>query len=190
MQFPSYSGTVNTICLLTYITIYGIHDLVGIRKRTITNRQRLSPLTRIIYGIQVFISLTYVADCIVVILKASKSKDWDPNYVIFYDIGTFTAWVLNLSLMIYRGKKLGRWGFVNYCFQFLSLYFESVIFHYWITRFRSNKPGTAFSFYDQILLCIIITRYIYLIIVSFALFIHAFLKNNLCKEFYNVYFSF
>ena len=142
MQFLPYSGTISvTTSLLAFIIICGTCELIKIRKQTVTNRERLSPLSRIIYGIHVFILLTYVSDCVVVILKASESKDWSSNYVTFYDMGSFTAWVLNLSLMIYRGRKLGRWSFVNYCFHFLSLYIESVVFHYWITQFRLFNTG-------------------------------------------------
>jgi hypothetical protein len=132
------------VFLLSYIILFGIYRLVRLRKverNPLIERQRLSPLSRLIYVISGFILLSYLADCAVIIIRALESKVWTSNYIVFYDVGSWAAWVLNLLLMIYERKKLGKWSSVNYCFYLLSLFTESLVFNYWINQFRSTKPG-------------------------------------------------
>ncbi|RIA92197.1 hypothetical protein C1645_710937 [Glomus cerebriforme] len=169
------------ISLLSYIILFGTYRLVKLRTieyNPLIDRRRLSPLSRIIYGISGFILLSYLADCAVIIIRALASKVWTSNDIVFYDVGSWAAWVLNLSLMVYERKKLGKWSSVNYCFYFLSLFTDSLVFYYWINQLRSNKPGVIISFYDQALLYIISTRFIFLIIVTFASLIHAFRSSE------------
>lgn len=132
------------VSLLSFIILFGTYRLVKLRTieyNPLIDRRRLSPLSRIIYGTSGFILLSYLADCAVIIIRALESKVWTSNYIVFYEVGSWAAWVLNLSLMVYERKKLGKWSSVNYCFYFLSLSAESLIFHYWITHFISNNPG-------------------------------------------------
>ncbi|CAI2173840.1 5309_t:CDS:10 [Funneliformis geosporum] len=163
------------ISLLSFITLFGTYRLVLLRKRDyipLAYRHRLSPLSRIIYGISGFVTLTYLADCAIIIFRALESRIWTSSYIVFYDVGSWTAWVLNLLLMIYERKKLGKWSSINYCFYILSLFTESLIFYYWIIQFKSKKPGIEVSYYDQAFLYIITTRYIALIIACFTSLIH------------------
>ncbi|PKC10833.1 hypothetical protein RhiirA5_413840 [Rhizophagus irregularis] len=174
------------VFLLSFIIFFGTYRLVKLRTieyNPLIDRRRLSPLSRIIYGTSGFILLSYLADCAVIIVRALESKVWTSNYIVFYEVGSWAAWVLNLSLMVYERKKLGKWSSVNYCFYFLSLSAESLIFHYWITHFISNKPGDVISFYDQALVYITSIRYVSLIIVSFASLIHAFRSSSGREDF-------
>src|SRR3954469_22426879 len=68
------------IFLLSYIILFGTYRLVRLRNLPLTERQRLSPLSRIIYGLTGFILLSYLADCAIIIIRALESKVWTSNY--------------------------------------------------------------------------------------------------------------
>ncbi|CAG8715954.1 9582_t:CDS:1, partial [Scutellospora calospora] len=136
------------LCLLLYIIIFGFYRyyyaLRAPRNYSLLDdsrplRRRLTPLIRAIYGFSDIIILSYLADSLVVIIRALESKTWTSSVMVFYDIVCLISWVLNLSLMALERQRFGKWSWVNYLFYWISLVGEALIFYLWFSEFNGDR---------------------------------------------------
>lgn len=132
------------ILLLFYIVILGLYQIRNLKLNEFNpfEQRRVTPLIRTLYAFSGIILLSYLADCIVVIFRALESKKWTTSSLIFYDIVSGIAWLINLTLIFIERKRTGGWAWINYFFYWISLIGESLVFRYWITSVDYDKQGT------------------------------------------------
>ncbi|CAG8606411.1 16620_t:CDS:2, partial [Cetraspora pellucida] len=169
-------------CLLLYIILFGGYRYFYINRNpsgysSLNNnrllRRRLSPLIRAIYCFSDIVILSYLADCVVVIIRALESKTWTSTVIVFYDVICLIAWIMNLSLMALERQNLGKWSWVNYLFYWVSLVGETLIFYLWFSEFNAESAHFA-SNYDLAFFCIFVIRYVALLIASMVSLVRAF----------------
>ncbi|CAG8704810.1 24374_t:CDS:10, partial [Cetraspora pellucida] len=169
-------------CLLLYIILFGGYRYFYINRNpsgysSLNNnrllRRRLSPLIRAIYCFSDIVILSYLADCVVVMIRALESKTWTSTVIVFYDVICLIAWIMNLSLMALERQNLGKWSWVNYLFYWVSLIGEALIFYLWFSEFNAESAHFA-SNYDLAFFCIFVIRYVALFISSMVSLVRAF----------------
>ncbi|CAG8487880.1 3260_t:CDS:10, partial [Acaulospora morrowiae] len=165
------------IILLSYIVVFGLYRIL--RKQSgytllRENRPRATPLIKTIYGFTGFVLLSYLADCAVIIVRALESKVWASSTLVFYDVTSWAAWLINMTLMVVERNNTGRWSLANYLFYWISLTGETLVFFNWVIIVKDRKKaGSYVSNYDVTLFGILAVRYVALLIVSIASLIQA-----------------
>ncbi|CAG8518945.1 18668_t:CDS:10, partial [Racocetra persica] len=169
-------------CLLLYIIIFGGYRYFYIIRNPSgysplnnnrLSRRRLTPLIRAIYGFSDIVLLSYLADCVAVIIRALESKTWTSTVIVYYDVICLIAWIMNMSLMALERQNFGKWSWVNYLFYWVSLTGEALIFYLWFSEFNGESRHFA-SNYDLAFFCIFVIRYVALFIASMVSLVRAF----------------
>jgi len=146
---PSLSRSLHLIFsagLLSFVFLFSLYRyFVVIRKtrqyNSLNRQQNESSISKSINLLSTFVMLSYLLDCIIIMIRALESRVWTSTFIVLYDVISWFAWVINLTLIVLERKRFGKLSWVNLTFYLLSNITETLNFVYWYFEFKDSKPA-------------------------------------------------
>ncbi|CAH1762874.1 18520_t:CDS:10 [Entrophospora sp. SA101] len=140
--------------LLSFVILFGLYRyLAVIRTRQHNYSLQNKPfITKFVNILSAFVIVSYLLDCMLVIIRALESKVWT------------------------KRQKFGKLSWVNLTFYLFSNITETLIFVYWYLQFKHSKPENGYSIYDKAFFILFIARYLAIFITSILSLIEVFSK--------------
>ncbi|CEG79479.1 Putative Mitochondrial ABC transporter ATM [Rhizopus microsporus] len=131
-----------------------------ISSSSVSREKRLSPLSKLIVTLSCVVTISYLADAIVIVLRTVVDAASLPIMLLYYTGVSWIAWVISLACLLDESHKFSKWYWLQYLFFALAAIGDTAVGWLWTIGFYKPNPGTVFSTYDRLLLGIFISRYI------------------------------
>lgn len=141
-----------------------------------TPTRPLSTFSKLIVFLCLIVSTSFVADALVVVLRAIIDEHWSSTVLAFYIGASWLAWSFSLGALADETQKHSKWYWTQYLFWVIATLNDTVVGWFWLIGVLKPKPGTVFTTYDYFSLGIFITRYIVEVVIVVLSIVHLF--NN------------
>jgi ATP-binding cassette subfamily B (MDR/TAP) protein 6 len=107
----------------------------------VPREKRLSPLSKLIVIMACLITISFLFDAVVIVLRVVVDAENLPVMLLYYTALSWVAWVVSLVCLIDESHKFSKWYWLQYLFFALAAIAETVIGWFWTMGFYKPEPG-------------------------------------------------
>ncbi|KAI8874947.1 hypothetical protein K501DRAFT_338966 [Backusella circina FSU 941] len=137
---------------------------------SVSPNRKLGPLSKLIIVLSCLVTITFVADTVVIVTRAFLNSGFSLALCYYTGI-SWLAWATGIFFLINETYKFSQWHWLQYTFYGMVVVGESLVGWLWLMGVKYPIPGTIYTVYDRLLFAFFIARYILEIFVFlFSLF--------------------
>lgn len=104
----------------------------------------LSAFSKLIVSLSLIVTITLIADALVIISRAIIDEYWTSTVLAYYISISWLSWIFSLGALADESRKYSQWYWIQYLFWILATINDTVIGWLWITSRTKPEPGKFF----------------------------------------------
>lgn len=112
-----------------------------ISSSSVSREKRLSPLSKLIVTLSCAVTILYLADAVVIVLRTVVDTANLPIMLLYYTGVSWIAWVISLVCLMDESHKFSKWYWLQYLFFALAAIGDTAVGWLWAIGFYKPNPG-------------------------------------------------
>lgn len=131
---------VSTVGLYRYLHTKNV-PWQDISSPLVTPNRRLSPLSRLVVVLSCLVTVTFLFDTAVVIVRVILEEGYLSLMLVYYIAFSWIAWVLSLVCLMDESHKFSKWHWLQYTFYAMATAGETLVAWLWASSMYNPRPG-------------------------------------------------
>lgn len=103
--------------------------------------RRLSPLSRLIVVLSSLVTVTFLLDALVVVIRVFLDEGSLSVMLVYYIAISWLAWVISLVCLLDESHKFSKWYWLQYTFFAMAAVGETCVAWLWLVGVYRPRPG-------------------------------------------------
>jgi ATP-binding cassette subfamily B (MDR/TAP) protein 6 len=136
------------LILFSAISLFGLpryyynHRHQNVSSEIITTTSRpLTTFSKLIVLLSFIVTITFIADALVIISRAIIDEYWTSNVFVFYIVVSWLSWIFSLGALADETQKYSKWYWIQYLFWFIATLSDTLVGWLWLMGMIKPESG-------------------------------------------------